>query len=523
MLRKKHMNLSSKLIATLGIVFIATIGFAPASLYAQADTEAPANDGVEGVKVKEVGDSEVTLQWDVATDNVGVKGYYVYYADKSVLSNSDKDEYDEKVDVGNVITYTVTGLTNDTKYYFAITAYDAAGNESESYSMEVSATPSEKTGAGSGKDSTAPTVALATAVNSTTAKVIFSEKVKLPKTNPATAFNLKDVISEKILAVTDAEIDSKDSTGKTVLLTTAKQEKGKKYELTVGIAVTDLSGNPIKSGTSDTAVFTGSDKEANAKPAASEEKITLKSIKVIDEAGIEVQFSDEIRLSVNPLDNFIIAEKENSKKRLGIKSVILNKKDKSKVLVVTEPQSNVEYVIIASDVVSKDGSPIDLNKNTAQFKGSVSGDPKEDTDTGDEKEKDTPIEDKTAPAEITGLTAKVNKDASVRLTWIASKDSGKDIDDQILYISTDGGKTYDRGRSIGGLATKFDVKGLSVATTYTFKITTKDDSGNESKGASVVAKISTLPKTGPSLTILAMGSLAAGYIVQRRKKKKGIQ
>lgn len=534
---KKRMSISSKVIAALGVILIATIGIAPLSLQAQADTEAPANDGVEGVKIKEVGDGEVTLQWDVATDNVGVKGYYVYYADKSVITNSDKDEYDEKVDTGNVITYSVTGLTNDTKYYFAVTAYDAAGNESESYSMEVSATPSASSGAGSGQDSTAPTVALATAANSTTVKIVFSEKVKLPSTNPATAFNVKDVISEKILAVTDAAIDPSDTTGKTVLLTTATQEKGKKYELTVGIAVTDVSGNPIKSGTSDTAVFNGSDATADAKPAASEEKVTLTSVKVIDEVGIEVQFSTKVRLSVNPLDNFIIAEKENSKNRLGVKSVVLNKKDESKVLVVTEPQSNVEYVIIASDIIGQDGSPIDLNQNTAQFKGLAgegsptpppsTEDPDKDADadpTPPETDKTPdpitpPIEDKTAPTDISGLTAKMNEDNSVRLSWVASKDLS-DVDDQVLYISTDGGKTYDRGRSVGALATKFDIKGLSTETTYTFKIAAKDEAGNESEGATVVAKVSTLPETGPGLATLALGSFAAAYGVQRRRKKK---
>jgi hypothetical protein len=38
--------------------------------------------------------------------------------------------------VGNVTTYTVTGLSSSTRYYFGATAYDASNKES-SFSNEV--------------------------------------------------------------------------------------------------------------------------------------------------------------------------------------------------------------------------------------------------------------------------------------------------------------------------------------------------------------------------------------------------
>jgi hypothetical protein len=46
--------------------------------------------------------------------------------------------YSVNVDAGNVTSYTVEGLQTGTLYYFAITAYNASGSESD-VSNEVSA------------------------------------------------------------------------------------------------------------------------------------------------------------------------------------------------------------------------------------------------------------------------------------------------------------------------------------------------------------------------------------------------
>lgn len=72
--------------------------------------------------------ADVSLAWDpsVSTD---VVGYRVHYGSLSGV-------YDNFHTVGNQTTYTVSNLSNGT-YYFAVTALDAAGNESI-YSNEVS-------------------------------------------------------------------------------------------------------------------------------------------------------------------------------------------------------------------------------------------------------------------------------------------------------------------------------------------------------------------------------------------------
>ena len=72
--------------------------------------------------------ADVTLQWDANTEP-DLKGYKVYYG---VATRN----YEYSIDVGNVTTYLLTGLTEGQTYYIAVTAYDSDNNES-GYSNEV--------------------------------------------------------------------------------------------------------------------------------------------------------------------------------------------------------------------------------------------------------------------------------------------------------------------------------------------------------------------------------------------------
>ena len=71
--------------------------------------------------------ADVSLAWD-ASVTPGVTGYKVYYGNSSGI-------YGTPIVIGNQTSYTVTGLSPGT-YYFAVTAFDASGNESE-FSNEV--------------------------------------------------------------------------------------------------------------------------------------------------------------------------------------------------------------------------------------------------------------------------------------------------------------------------------------------------------------------------------------------------
>lgn len=74
---------------------------------------------------------EVKLAWDANTES-DLAGYRIYYGNAS-------GTYQSTVDVGNVTSYTVTGLGDGLLYFFAVTAYGTTSGES-GFSNEVSTT-----------------------------------------------------------------------------------------------------------------------------------------------------------------------------------------------------------------------------------------------------------------------------------------------------------------------------------------------------------------------------------------------
>ena len=74
------------------------------------------------------------LSWS-ASSSADVVGYRVYHGS---ASGSYVQSRGAGANTGATTTYTVTGLTAGRTYFFAVTAYDAAGNES-AFSGEASA------------------------------------------------------------------------------------------------------------------------------------------------------------------------------------------------------------------------------------------------------------------------------------------------------------------------------------------------------------------------------------------------
>lgn len=74
--------------------------------------------------------NSLNLAWDAVTVVPPVAGYKVYYGTNS-------GGYTQSISVGNVTTYTVMGLSNQTTYFIAVTAVDGSGDESP-FSNEVS-------------------------------------------------------------------------------------------------------------------------------------------------------------------------------------------------------------------------------------------------------------------------------------------------------------------------------------------------------------------------------------------------
>lgn len=73
------------------------------------------------------------LAWDSPTSATNLSGYRVYYG---TAPGAYLQPYGQGISVGNVTTYSLMGLSNGTRYYFAVTAFDTSGNES-AYSNEA--------------------------------------------------------------------------------------------------------------------------------------------------------------------------------------------------------------------------------------------------------------------------------------------------------------------------------------------------------------------------------------------------
>ena len=71
----------------------------------------------------------VIAEWDANTES-DLAGYNIYYGTES-------GNYDQSINVGNNISWFVDNLIVSAIYYFAITAYDFVGNESN-FSDEAS-------------------------------------------------------------------------------------------------------------------------------------------------------------------------------------------------------------------------------------------------------------------------------------------------------------------------------------------------------------------------------------------------
>jgi fibronectin type 3 domain-containing protein len=116
-----NLDANTQYTATISTAAIDSTGNALADNYSWSFTTAAATEGGTAI-----------LSWDpvTATD---LSGYRVYYG---TGPGAYLQPFGHGIEVGDVVTYTVTGLSSGTRYYFAVTAYDTTGNESI-YSNEV--------------------------------------------------------------------------------------------------------------------------------------------------------------------------------------------------------------------------------------------------------------------------------------------------------------------------------------------------------------------------------------------------
>ncbi|MBI5152303.1 fibronectin type III domain-containing protein [Candidatus Peregrinibacteria bacterium] len=526
-----------KLYIFLSALMIALNFMAPAYAFAQGPVDITSPSDVEALKAVP-GDSFVSLQWDKATDNISVVGYKVYYGKQSVTKDNTV-RYEKTIDVGNVLEYPISGLDNGARYYFAVTAYDKAGNESEYFSPEVSSSPmaglvgaltsfpqAEGDKAVLQDESKILKISKTEAVDAITVKVIFSASITLPEKDITDYFTIVDNQTLESLEIKSVALDAEDKEGKTILIETEIQIPETEYLFTIGNALVGKNGEIVVSGKDDTASFKGSAAEhivapseetkieqekpgtengivadshaAAVKTDVGTETLQLKSITPVDETTIKILFNKNVTLKEDPTQNFEIIEKNAPDKKLEIQEIKLED-NKITVTIKTAKPENKIYLLTVKDITDEAGALIDENANKLEF--------------------NPLIPDTTPPEDVTDFIPELIKNTIVKLSWIASINSAGDLVDQILYKSMNRGETYSKLKSLGVKPTEYNVGGLVPGKEYYFKLTVKDKTGNESAG--VVASsgvIPGLPATGPAgILVLALGS--AGVALMRKFRK----
>lgn len=258
--------------------------------FAQDFTQPPLE--VENVMAT-AGNAIIDLVWDEATDPDGVvMGYKVYYGTISV--QAPEDSYADEVTLGNVTSYSLSNLTNGTRYYLAVTAVDDEGNESETYSLEVSATP-QQPGANN------PKVLNAEQISNEEVMITMSEEIQLA--DPLNAFLVEDAGTLEELPIDRISLDRENIflTFKEGLLV-----PGKAYRIIATSLVEDLEGNPVASGITDTVEFTAQDITPPEPPAEEpnlnlpeEAESPISPDNYIDEPPVEILPPEEVVLPVD--------------------------------------------------------------------------------------------------------------------------------------------------------------------------------------------------------------------------------
>lgn len=132
-----------------------------------------------------------------------------------------------------------------------------------------------------------------------------------------------------------------------------------------------------------------------------------------------------------------------------------------------------------------------------------------------------PEKDTTPPEDVTNFKADSKAritDYLVTLKWTPSIDSAGDLDDQLLYKSENKGKKWNDAKSLGASAIK-TTSPEKPETNITYKLTTKDKTGNESTGVIRSISLPALPSTGPELLLL-LGAAFTGAGIRGMVKRK---
>ncbi|MFQ5605203.1 MAG: Ig-like domain-containing protein [bacterium] len=272
-----------------------------------------------------------TVTWDANTES-DLAGYKIYYGTVS-------QNYSQIIDVGNLTSHQISNLQGGQTYYFAVKAYDVAGNES-AFSNEVSAFINS-----ANTDTNAPELVAVVPRGETQIDVMFSESVSKASAENASNYSISNGV-QVLGAILDAD-------EKTVHLITSAYNRGQEYTLSIS-HVEDLSGNVIAAGTAQN--FSLPNPNSDSTPPS------IIYAVAVDESHVDVVFNEALDPnSANRASNYSI---NNSVRVTGAQL----KDNQSIVQLTTSAHSaNTSHTLTVSGVKDVAGNAIQ-NNNTYTYK-----------------------------------------------------------------------------------------------------------------------------------------------------------
>ncbi|MDZ7268993.1 MAG: Ig-like domain-containing protein [candidate division KSB1 bacterium] len=261
------------------------------------------------------------MSWD-ANSEPDLAGYRVYYS----LTTQRYSAANSR-DVGLKLTTTFDNLEEGRRYYFVVTAYDRAGNES-AYSREVSATVPVV-------DRTPPQISTVNAIDQTTVAVAFNEAV-----TKASAENKSNYRIDPQIVIARATLQADNHT---VLLKTSEHSNGKTYTITVqNVSDAAQPPNSINPAVSATYTFTGLDQ---APPVVT-------YVGAVDAATVEVRFDEPVAAaSAEKLDNYAISG------GITISSIARHADNRGVHLKTSAHQDGASYLITVRNIADLAATP----------------------------------------------------------------------------------------------------------------------------------------------------------------------
>ncbi|MFQ5650481.1 MAG: Ig-like domain-containing protein [bacterium] len=268
----------------------------------------------------------VTVSWDANTES-DLAGYNIYIGESS-------GNYTGVVDVGNVTEFTWNNLQDGKTYFFAVTAYDFSGNESD-FSAEVSVTLS-----GNG-DTNPPELIDVVVRGETQLDVVFSEVVDQTSAQSALNYTISNGV-QVLGAVLDANAT-------VVHLITTAHERGVTYVLSVS-NVKDLDGNEISAGSSKSYQLSGGNDDTTPPQ--------VNSVAVVDLTHLDVVFNERLdATSAQRRSNYEISN------GVQVLQATLSSNGQVVQLTTTSHQNETSYTLTVNDVQDEAGNTIASNSS----------------------------------------------------------------------------------------------------------------------------------------------------------------